>query len=98
MNDSNNNTVHDEDVLVRKLFEAKIKLVEQRLEDFMISSQKADEIFAKELERRLHESNDAKRIADERERHFISRGEAFAWMTIVASIISIVAGLIGRHT
>lgn len=89
-------TVHSEDALIRELYEAKLGRLEQRLNDFMVSSEKAASHVAVELDRRLHETNGFKEEMSKQVAQFITRREAISLMTLIAVVVGLVAGLVGK--
>lgn len=86
--------VHNEDGLVRELYEAKLALVTQRLDDFMASNAKAAEHVARELDRRLQETNGFKEEMSKQVSTFMTRREAMGLMTLIATVVSLIAMLI----
>src|SRR3990167_4180492 len=87
-------TVHSEDALIRELYEAKLRLVEQRLSDFIFSNEKTAEHVAKELDRRLHETNGFKEEMAKQVAQFMTRREAMSLITLISTIVSVVVGFV----
>ena len=90
----NGEVVHSEDRLIQALFESKIRLVSQRLDDFIRANERANEHVAKELDRRLHETNGFKEEMSKQVAHFMTRREAMSLITLISTIVSVVVGFV----
>ena len=90
----NGEVVHSEDRLIQALFRAEIKLVSQRLDDFIRSNERANEHVAKELYRLLHPTHRFKKEMSKQVAHFITRREAMSLITVISTVVSVVVGFV----